>query len=202
MQLRRNDAAIPCLFRIVLVVVLVLVIDLCAHVFDYDYDDEDDDDRRIAPSTRPETLVKSNLMQPCLSPGAGSWNLRRGWTSANLCDKRLRTRRQQRNLNERYSNMHVSVHHNITNPQQWEQVTQKMKTALEQGKIPSGLKALMYLPSADGRKADCLWEAQSVEMLRSFLDREIGTAASNDYSQINTQSAFGLPGHEEMRKAA
>ena len=98
--------------------------------------------------------------------------------------------------------MHVSVHHDITNPQQWEQVTQKMKTAVEQGRIPQGLKGLMYLPSADGRKADCLWEAQSVEMLRSFLDQEIGTAARNDYFQINSQAAFGLPGQEEMRKAA
>ena len=98
--------------------------------------------------------------------------------------------------------MHVLVHHNITNPQQWEQVTQKLKTAVEQGGIPQGLKGLMYLPSADGRKADCLWEAKSVETLRSFLDREIGTAAKNDYFQINTEAAFGLPGHEEMRKAA
>jgi hypothetical protein len=98
--------------------------------------------------------------------------------------------------------MHVLVHHNITNPQQWEQVTQKLKTAVEQGQIPQGLKGLMYLPSADGRKADCLWEAQSVETVRSFLDREIGTAARNDYSQINTEAAFGLPGQEEMRKAA
>jgi hypothetical protein len=98
--------------------------------------------------------------------------------------------------------MHVSVHHTITNPQQWEQVTQKMKTALEQNRLPQGLKGLMYLPSADGRKADCLWEAQSVDTLRNFLDREIGTAARNDYFQINSQAAFGLPGQEEMRKAA
>ena len=66
-QLRNNDAAILCLFPIVLVVVLVIVIGLCARVFDYDYDDEDEDDSRPDPSTRPETLValaKSSLVQP------------------------------------------------------------------------------------------------------------------------------------------
>jgi hypothetical protein len=98
--------------------------------------------------------------------------------------------------------MYVSVHHAITDPQKWEQITQKMKTAVEQGRLPQGLKGLMYLPGTDGRKADCLWEAQSVDTLKNFLDREIGTAARNDYFQINASTAFGLPGQEELRKAA
>ncbi len=98
--------------------------------------------------------------------------------------------------------MHVLVHHDITDRQQWDQLTQKMKTAVEQGQLPQGLKGLMYLPSADGRKAACLWEAQSLDMLKGFLDRQTGTAARNDYFDINTQAAYGLPGQEEMRKAA
>lgn len=98
--------------------------------------------------------------------------------------------------------MHVSVHHRITDPQQWEQVTQNMMAKLEQGRLPQGFKGLMYLPGTDGRKADCVWEAPSVDTLRNFLDREIGTAARNEYFQINSQAAFGLPGQEELRKAA
>ncbi len=98
--------------------------------------------------------------------------------------------------------MHVSVHHIITDPQKWEQVTRNMTSMVEQGRLPQGLKGLMYLPATDGRKADCLWEAQSVAALKDFLDREIGTAARNEYFQINTQAAFGLPGQEELRKAA
>ena len=98
--------------------------------------------------------------------------------------------------------MIVSVHHNITDPQKWSQVTTNIKAKVEQGQLPQGLKGLMYLPSSDGRRADCLWEASSVEALRSFLDREIGSAARNDYFQINSSEAFGLPGQEEMRKAA
>jgi DNA polymerase/3'-5' exonuclease PolX len=98
--------------------------------------------------------------------------------------------------------MHVSVHHIITDPKKWEQVTQNMMAAIEQGRLPQGLKALMYLPGTDARKADCLWEAQSLDTLRNFLDREIGTAARNDYFQINTATAFGLSGQEELRKAA
>jgi len=98
--------------------------------------------------------------------------------------------------------MHVAVHHIITDQQKWGQVTNKMMEVVERGGLPQGLKALMYLPGADGRKADCLWEAQSVDTLKNFLDREIGSAARNDYFQINTAAAFGLPGQEEVRKAA
>ncbi len=98
--------------------------------------------------------------------------------------------------------MHVAVHHTITDTQKWDQITQKMTTLIEQNRLPQGLKGLMYLPSSDGRRADCLWDATSVDALRNFLDREIGTAARNEYFQINSQAAFGLPGQEEMRKAA
>ena len=98
--------------------------------------------------------------------------------------------------------MHVSVHHVITDSQKWDQLTQKMMALVEQGQLPQGLKGLMYLPSADGRTADCLWEASSVESLRNFLDPAIGTAATNDYFAINSTKAFGLPGQEAMRKAA
>ena len=98
--------------------------------------------------------------------------------------------------------MYVSVQHSITDPRKWEQVTQNMMAMVEQGRLPQGFKGLSYMPSVDGRKAACLWEATSVEALRTFLDREIGPAAKNDYFAINTQAAFGLPGQEQMRKAA
>jgi hypothetical protein len=98
--------------------------------------------------------------------------------------------------------MYVSVHHVIKDSQKWDQITSNMTTAVEQGKVPNGLKGLMYLPGIDGRKADCLWEANSVEALRSFLDREIGSAATNEYFQIDATQAFGLPQPAELRKAA
>jgi hypothetical protein len=98
--------------------------------------------------------------------------------------------------------MYVSVHHVVKDSQKWDQITRNMTTAIEQGRLPQGLKALMYLPGTDGRKADCLWDAQSVEALRSFLDREIGSAATNEYLQIDANAAFGLPVQEELRKAA
>jgi hypothetical protein len=54
----------------------------------------------------------------------------------------------------------------------------------------------------DGHKADCLWEADSLEALKRFMDRETGNGAKNDYFQIDDASAFGLPAHTELHHAA
>jgi len=98
--------------------------------------------------------------------------------------------------------MYVSVHHSINDAQKWDEVTKNIMAMMEQGRIPQGLKGLMYLPAADGRKADCVWEANSVDALRSFLDRETSNAAKNEYIPINAEAAFGLPTPEATRAVA
>jgi len=84
---------------------------------------------------------------------------------------------QNKNQMKGKTNMYVSVHHNITNPQEWAKTTRNIMAMTEQGRLPNGLKGLMYLPAVDGRKADCVWEANSVDALKNFLDRETGSAA-------------------------
>lgn len=98
--------------------------------------------------------------------------------------------------------MHVLVHHDITDPQQWEQDTRRIGEMAEHGQLPKGLKGLMYLPIADGRRAECLWEAPTLLVLRVFLDRETGMAANSEYFEIKEDAAFGIPGREMMREAA
>ena len=89
--------------------------------------------------------------------------------------------------------MYVSVHHSITDPQKWNQTTQNIMAKIEQGQLPQGLKGLMYLPSTDGRRADCVWEAPSIDALKKFIDGQTGTAAKNEYIPIQADGAFGLP---------
>ena len=99
--------------------------------------------------------------------------------------------------------MHVTVHHTVTDSKKWEQGVKNIMTMSDQGRLPQGLKGLMFLPSVDGRKADCLWEANSLEALKRFLDHDTGAGAKNEYYQIDDARAFGLPGHEELiHKAA
>jgi len=98
--------------------------------------------------------------------------------------------------------MYVAVHHTITYSKKWDQSTRNIMAMMEQGKLPQGLKGLMYHPSVDGRKADCVWEAGSVEALQTFLDRETGSAAKNEYMPIKSDAAVGLPVQEAVGKAA
>jgi len=98
--------------------------------------------------------------------------------------------------------MFVSVHHTIKDPQKWEQATKNIMTLMEQDRLPAGMKGLMYLPGADGRKAVCLWEATSVEALRNFLDRESGPSAQNEYMAVKADAAIGLPGQPEAAQKA
>ena len=52
--------------------------------------------------------------------------------------------------------MFVAIHHNITDPKTWEESTSQIGPMVEQGRLPKGLKAVSYLPSTDGRRADCV----------------------------------------------
>ena len=98
--------------------------------------------------------------------------------------------------------MFVSIHHTIKDARKWDQTVKNVKAAMEQGQMPQGLKPLMYLPSADGRQANCLWEADSVESLKAFMDPGTGSAAQNEYYPINAQAAIGLPPQQAPRAAA
>jgi len=98
--------------------------------------------------------------------------------------------------------MIVAVHHMIKNPEKWEQSVKHIMALAEQGRLPQGLKGLMFLPGMDGHRADCVWEANSMESLKSFLDGENGSAAKNEYFQVDDASAFGLPAHGELHHAA
>ena len=89
--------------------------------------------------------------------------------------------------------MFVAIHHSVTDPKKWEAAGKQIESMIETGKLPQGVKALLYLPSTDGRRADCLWQADSVENLKRFLDPYLTGASKDEYFQVNTELAFGLP---------
>jgi hypothetical protein len=54
----------------------------------------------------------------------------------------------------------------------------------------------------DGRNADCVWEAESLGALQKFFDRESARAARNQYFEVKTEAAIGLPKGEDLARAA
>ncbi|HUJ09769.1 MAG TPA: hypothetical protein VL171_07060 [Verrucomicrobiae bacterium] len=97
--------------------------------------------------------------------------------------------------------MIVGINHNITDPKKWDQVTSQIRPMVEQGKLPSGIKPLFYMPAKDGRRAVCAWEANSVQDLKRFLDPLTSPGARNEYFEVNAEESMGLPMGEHAAAA-
>ena len=98
--------------------------------------------------------------------------------------------------------MHVVIHHHISDPMKWERSEKNIMAMIEQHRLPAGLKPLEYLPSVDGRKADCVWETPSLGALQKFIDGETAGAARNEYFEVKDEAAIGLPKGDELARAA
>jgi hypothetical protein len=97
--------------------------------------------------------------------------------------------------------MHVVIRHYVSDPMKWDRSTKNIMSLMEQHRLPTGLKPLEYLPSVDGRNAECVWEAESLGALQKFIDRETTGAARNEYFEVNDEAAIGLPKGGELVEA-
>jgi hypothetical protein len=63
---------------------------------------------------------------------------------------------------------------------------------------PAGVRGLQFYPSTDGSAATCLWEAESVEAVREYVDSTLGDSSQNTCYEVDADQAFaerplGLP---------
>ena len=93
--------------------------------------------------------------------------------------------------------MHAVIRHYISDPVKWDRSVKNIMSMIEQNRLPSGFKPLEFLPSVDGRNADCVWEADSLAGLQQFMDRELA-GARNEYFEVKAEAAIGLPKGEEL----
>ena|ERR1035437_1824138 len=96
--------------------------------------------------------------------------------------------------------MHAVIRHHISDPVKWDRSVKNIMSMIEQHRLPSSFKPLQYLPSVDGRNAECVWEAESLGALQKFMDRET-TGARNEYFEVKDEAAIGLPKSEELLQA-
>jgi hypothetical protein len=57
---------------------------------------------------------------------------------------------------------------------------------------PAGLSPKMIAPGNGGSTAICIWEAQSLEQCRDFIEPLVREVSVNEYFVIDTASAVGL----------
>jgi hypothetical protein len=85
--------------------------------------------------------------------------------------------------------VHVIAVHDIQGP---EAFGAAVGPAIE--KIPPGMTLHSMFPSEDGLRAVCVWEAGSVEDVRSDVDDAAGDLSRNEYYPVADAQAIGLPG--------
>jgi hypothetical protein len=85
--------------------------------------------------------------------------------------------------------MHVVVQHRITDPERFF----SMDAEEVAGGGPPDVQGLQFFPSPDRSIAVCLWEAESIDSLRDYLDPATAGASENTYFEVDRERAMGLP---------
>ena len=83
--------------------------------------------------------------------------------------------------------MFVVVEHTITDPDAFFALAARVAEA------PSGIKGLQFFPSISKNRAVCLWQANSIEALKGFLEPLSAQSSRNTYYEVDSTKAMGLP---------
>ena len=84
--------------------------------------------------------------------------------------------------------MLVIAHHNISDPESfWAGAKEVTKN------LPDNLKVHGIYPARDAKTGTCLWEADNVEEVQQFLDKNAGQYAKNFCYEVNVEQSIGLP---------
>ena len=85
--------------------------------------------------------------------------------------------------------MLVGVKHKIDDPQKfWGAAQESIPNA------PEGMRLIQAFPNKEMNSAICLWESPSVQALKDFVEPQVSDISDNEYFEVNTENAIGLPG--------
>jgi hypothetical protein len=86
--------------------------------------------------------------------------------------------------------MIIVVNHKINNPAEFWASAQKSLPQLPE----SGVKKVMQvMPNADMTMATCVWEADSIDALDTYLRSKVQDWSTETYFELNTAAAMGMP---------
>ena len=83
--------------------------------------------------------------------------------------------------------MYVVVEHEIDDPAAfWSRAEEALPG------LPAGTQLRQSYPNPDGSRCVCIWEANSLEDVRGFVETNVGSLSRNDYYPLDTQKAVGF----------
>ncbi len=83
----------------------------------------------------------------------------------------------------------IGIIHEIHDVEAFQERSQEMM-----GEIPAGMETHQFCPSTDGEVATCVWEGDSLDHVRKFLDPQLGDASDQEYFEIDEETGAGIPG--------
>jgi hypothetical protein len=93
--------------------------------------------------------------------------------------------------------MFIAVQHTIRDPKKfWEGASQVLSN------IPKGSSLHQSFSAPDGKRAICIWESESVDTLRKFLEPMIREISQNDYFAIGNKEGVVMPNLQKLAGAA
>jgi hypothetical protein len=83
--------------------------------------------------------------------------------------------------------MYVLVQHTISEPGAF------WNAADPRANLPPKLKLHHTFPTPDGARAVCIWEADSVNAVRDYLEPMIAKVSRNEYFAVENKEGFARP---------
>jgi hypothetical protein len=84
--------------------------------------------------------------------------------------------------------MYIVARHQISDPEKFWATAQEAVANL-----PHGVKLHYTLPNTEGSAAVCLWEADSVDIVKNLVDSTVGQVSKNEFYEVDSKNAVGLP---------
>ena len=86
--------------------------------------------------------------------------------------------------------MFIVVHHTVTDA---ETAFARGQNLLTGNGAPKGVRVREFYPSRDKADVVCLWEGDSLEDVRDYVDATLGDSSKNAYFEVDAANARGLP---------
>ena len=86
--------------------------------------------------------------------------------------------------------MFIVVNHKIAEPEKFWKTAQESAPSLPEANVQRVIQAL---PNADMTLSVCLWEANSIEDLSSYIRSKMGNWSTETYYEVNTNNALAMP---------
>jgi hypothetical protein len=82
----------------------------------------------------------------------------------------------------------ILVQHTVSDP-----ATAWSRAQAGMASMPANLKLHLSIPTADGTTAVCVWEADSIAAVKTYLDPTFGPTVQNTYFEVVNKEGVALP---------